>query len=85
MRTTIDIDEDLSSKLRRIASKRGASFKEVINEAIRRGLAAQERAPRRRTPFRVEPFRSAFRPGVDPLRLNALVDELEIQDRLGAR
>ena len=27
--------------------------------------------------FRVEPFNSAFRPGVDPLRLNQLVDELE--------
>ena len=28
-------------------------------------------------PFRIDTFRSAFRPGVDPLKLNQLSDELE--------
>jgi hypothetical protein len=85
VRTTIDIDDELTVKLRRLADKRGASFKLVVNEAIRRGLSAQEPRRRRRAAFRVVPFDSAFRPGVDPIRLNALVDDLEVQDRLGAR
>lgn len=85
VRTTIDLDDDLTEKLRRLATKQGASLKTVVNQAIRRGLAAQERPLRRRTPFRVEPFHSAFRPGVDPVKLNQLVDELEIRDGLGGR
>lgn len=85
MRTTIDLDDDLTEKLRRLADKQGTSLKHVVNQAIRRGLSAQDPPRRRRAAFRVKPFHSAFRPGVDPLRLNQLVDELEIQDRLAAR
>ena len=46
---------------------------------IRRGLAAQELHPPAPAAVRVRPFRSAFRPGVDPQRLNQLVDELEVE------
>jgi len=63
-------------RLRELARREGRSFKEVVDEALRRGLAAQEVAePAKR--YRVETFRSGFRAGVDPLRLNQLVDELE--------
>ena len=82
VRTTIDLDDDLTEKLRRLAHKQGTSLKHVVNQAIRRGLSSQEPPRRRRAPFRVKPFHSAFRPGVDLLKLNQLVDDLEIQDRL---
>jgi hypothetical protein len=84
VRTTIDLDEDLADKLRRQAAKRRTSLREVVNDAIRRGLSAQEPPRRRAAPFRVKPFASAFRPGVDPLRLTQLVDELEVRDRLSS-
>ncbi|GMV12091.1 MAG: ribbon-helix-helix protein, CopG family [Polyangiaceae bacterium] len=85
MRTTIDLDHDLTEKLRRLAEKQGTSLKAVVNQAIRRGLSAQEPPHRRRKAFRIEPFHSAFRAGVDPVKLNQLVDELEIREGLGGR
>jgi hypothetical protein len=71
------LDDDVAVKLRDLAHRRKQPFKEVVNEVLRRGLAAQapRLAPRR--PFSVKSFRSAFRPGIDPLKLNQLNDELE--------
>lgn len=77
MRTTLTLDDDVAAKLRELAHRRRVPFKEVVNEVLRRGLAAQERRGESRRPFPVEVFRSAFRPGVDPLKLNQLGDELE--------
>ena len=76
MRTTLTLEDELARRLRDLARRKGRSFKEVVNEALRRGMSAQEVAePAER--YRVETFRSGFRAGVDPLRLNQLVDELE--------
>jgi hypothetical protein len=79
MRTTLTLDDDVAARLKALAERRKASFKETVNMVLRRGLSAQERATRPTKPFRVEPFRSAFRAGVDPLRLNQLSDEIEAE------
>jgi hypothetical protein len=51
-------------------------FEQVVNDAIRRGLAprASGRAPAR---YRVRPHRTTLRPGIDAGSFNRLVDELE--------
>lgn len=77
MRTTLTLDDDVAVKLRELAHRRRIPFKEVVNTVLRRGLAAQDRRDESGRPFRVEVFRSPFRPGVDPLKLNQLSDELE--------
>jgi hypothetical protein len=77
MRTTVAIDDDLFEKLKEMAAKRKQPFTAAVNETLRRGLSAPRPRSARRAPFRVEPFDSAFRPGVDPLRLNQLVDDLD--------
>ena len=76
MRTTLTLDDSLAVQLKEEAVRSGRSFKDVVNEALRRGLAAQGRRPRPR-PYRLEP-RSLGRPaaGVD------LVKALEVADRL---
>ena len=79
MRTTVTIDDDLLEKLKEAARKRRQPFTRIVNETLRHGLSAQRPRQSRRAPFRVESFESPFRPGVDPLRLNQLVDDLEIQ------
>ncbi|MCU0726648.1 MAG: ribbon-helix-helix domain-containing protein [Planctomycetes bacterium] len=84
MRTTLTLDDDLAARLRELAQRRGMSFRAVLNDALRRGLTAPEAGARKKRRFRVRTFRSAFRPGVDPLKLNQLVDELETR-RSGAR
>ena len=52
MRTTITLDDDVAAKLQSVARRSGRAFKAVVNETLRRGLAAGA-APVRREPFRV--------------------------------
>jgi predicted DNA-binding ribbon-helix-helix protein len=79
MRTTLTLDDDVAVKLRELAERQKLTFKQAVNQVLRRGLTAQERPARRGKSYRVETFRSAFRPGVDPLRLTQLSDELEVE------
>lgn len=75
MRTTLTLDPNLAQQLKDEAARQRKTFKEVVNEAIRRGL---ERGPRRRhVRYRVQPHKTTLRPGVDLEGLNKLADELE--------
>jgi hypothetical protein len=38
MRTTLTLDDDVAAMLRRIQKKTDATFKDVVNEALRQGL-----------------------------------------------
>lgn len=83
MRTTIALDDDLAEKLQAMAHKQRVSLRKVVNETLRRGLSAQTHRTPRREPFRTDTFESPFRAGVDPLRLNQLVDDLEAERNSG--
>lgn len=80
MRTTVTLDDDVAARVVELAHQRKTSFKAMLNELIRRGLTAQQARSGRRRRFRVVPHPAEFRVGVDPLRLNQLVDELETAD-----
>lgn len=82
MRTTVAIDDDLFERLKDVAAKRRQPFTRIVNETLRRGLSGARPRAERREPYRVETFASAFRPGVDPLRLNQVLDDLDAR-RLG--
>jgi hypothetical protein len=77
MRTSFDLDDDLADKLKRLAAKQGVSLRRVLNDVLRRGLSKQSVKATRKKPYRTDTFRSAFRPGVDAMKLNQLVDELD--------
>lgn len=79
MRTTLTLDDDLARQLQDQARRRGESFKSVVNEVLRRGLHGGKSAVRLPR-FKVEPKACGFQSGVDPLRLNQLNDEMEIED-----
>lgn len=51
MRTTLTIDDDLDATLRRLSEIRGQAMRQVINDLLRAGLAADV-APREARPFR---------------------------------
>jgi hypothetical protein len=53
MRTTLTLDEDVAARVKAECRSSGRSFKETVNEVLRRGLAARPR-PRGREPFKVE-------------------------------
>lgn len=79
MRTTLTLDDDVAARLRELAHRRGLSFKQVVNSVLRHGLGALESCAEGGLPFQVEVFRSRFRLGADPLKLNRLNDDLEIR------
>ncbi len=80
MRTTVTLEQDVADKLKEYARRRRTSFKVALNTVLRRGLAAQEAAPSPRRRFAVEPHSSRLQPGVDPGKLNQVVDQIEAED-----
>jgi hypothetical protein len=55
MRTTLTIDPDVAVQLQRLRRERDARLKDVINDALRRGLQQMEE-PKPRKPFRMKTF-----------------------------
>jgi hypothetical protein len=76
MRTTLTLDPDVVQLLKDAEARQRRSFKEVVNDAIRRGLAPQA-SVRDAGPYRVRPHETALRPGIDVAGFNRLADELE--------
>lgn len=76
MRTTLTLDDDVADKLKLLSKKRKLPFRRVLNDVLRQGLSGKSAAEASKA-FEVRTFRSAFRPGVDPMKLNQLLDELE--------
>jgi len=52
MRTTLTLDEDVAAMLERLRKARNGNFKDLVNEALRRGLRQMAARPRRKEPFR---------------------------------
>ncbi len=76
MRTTLTLDPDVARMIEEEAHRQRKTIKQVVNEALRRGLAPEVRvrAPGR---YRVRRHESELQPGIDAGSLNALADELE--------
>jgi hypothetical protein len=52
MRTTLTIDDDVAAQLERLRRSSDASLKDLINDALRRGLRELNSRPKRKEPFR---------------------------------
>ena len=77
MRTTLTLDDELARALKKRAFETGRSFKAVVNEALRAGLAAGQAPPAAR-PYRLKPASlGGVRPGIDLDRALGLADALE--------
>lgn len=75
MRTTVTLDEDVLRAVKAEAHRSQRPFKVVLNDLLRRAVAAP--ASGRHKAFKVEPHHTRLAPGVDRLRFNQLADELE--------
>jgi hypothetical protein len=51
MRTTLTLDEDVAAILERLRKSRDASLKDLVNEALRRGLKDMTSRTERRKPL----------------------------------
>lgn len=78
MRTTLTIDDDLARTLKETAHRQRRAFRDVVNDALRRGIGQSVGDPPAR--YTVEPLHLGFAPGVDLRRLNQLADDLDAQE-----
>lgn len=78
MRTTLTLDDDLAAKLRARAAKLRVPLKQLVNDTLRTGLHVKTAAKPRR--YKIKPHSFGLRPGIDPDKLNQLVDELEVEE-----
>ena len=82
MRTTVSLDRDIEQILRETALRTHRSFKRVLNETLRNGIAAstpaekQEAKPKR---FVVKAHSMHLRPGIDLRKVNELIGDLEVE------
>lgn len=81
MRTTITLEPDVAEKIRQAGRSGTRSQKQIINEALRRGLQTGEQKTKPEA-YRIETFDSPFRAGIDTAKLNQMVDELEVEAQL---
>lgn len=82
MRTTLTLDDDLADSLKEQARLQNKPFRRVVNDALRRGMSPAARgAPMPR--YRVVPNKGGLAPGVDPMKLNQLNDQLETEEFTG--
>ena len=77
MRTSLTLDDDVSPKLKAEQSRAGLSFKEIVNETLRRGRASRRAAARRQS-FRVTARDlGRLRPGLSLDNVGELIEQTE--------
>lgn len=81
MRTTLTIDDELATSIERLRQRQGVGLRQVINDLLRKGLLADAERPEPKV-YVGPTFKTGLRPGIDPTRMNQLVDELEVEEYL---
>jgi hypothetical protein len=80
MRTTLTLDPDVVRMIEEEVHRLRKPFKQVVNDALRRGLAPGARRGST-SRYRVRPHAAQLLPGLDRGKFNALVDDLEDRAR----
>lgn len=78
MRTTLNIDNEIAAALKALARKSDRTVDVVVNEVLRNGLATGAKPAADQGSFRVASARRGFLPGIDPMKLNQLAGDLEV-------
>ena len=76
MRTTLTIDDDISSLVEQEVRRSGSSFKATVNRLLRLGLTAAVQ-PETSKPFEVTPFPLGLKPGLNYDCIAELLEEAE--------
>lgn len=54
MRTTLTLDDDVAARIERLRRQRDANLKDIINDALRRGLDDLNRGSKPKEPFKTQ-------------------------------
>jgi hypothetical protein len=76
MRTTLSLDDDVAAMLEQVRKARETTFKQVVNDALREGLARLS-SPTEPRPFQTQPIDlgSCYYPNLD--NVWEVLDEVE--------
>lgn len=77
MRTTVTIEADVEQKLRKLMTRNHYTFKQALNETLRRGLAPHTSKDSK--PFEIKTRPLGLKSGMDLIRLNELAHELGVE------
>ena len=75
MRTTLSLDDDVTSLLNQEMRRSGSSFKEAVNHFLRLGLTASQKPARK--PFQVKPRPLGLPAGVTYDDVEQVIEALE--------
>lgn len=76
MRTTLTIDDDIAGQIRKVVASSGKSFKSIVNDALRAGMA-KDRIAEAAEPYRLTPVSMG-----DVVGSHDLDKALQLADRL---
>jgi hypothetical protein len=76
VRTTLTLDDDVAARLQTESRRSGRSFKDVVNDYLRRGLEGGHPSPPRK-PFKVKARALGLRPGMDYDNVADLLEHIE--------
>jgi hypothetical protein len=54
MRTTLTLDDDVAAAIERLRRARDANLKDIVNEALRKGLSDLTARPKQREPYQTQ-------------------------------
>jgi hypothetical protein len=73
-RTTVTLEDDVVERLTALMRRTGRPLKDVLNDAVRRGLDRPSSPP---TPFRVETRDLGTQPGIELDDISQLLEQIE--------
>ncbi len=81
MRTTLRLDDDVADFVKEQSRAQNKSFEQVVNETLRLSMA-QSAKPVDTREFLVKPCNSGLAEGIDTVRLNQVLDDLDVEEFL---
>jgi hypothetical protein len=82
MRTTLTIEDDVAFGLQRLQEiERDRTFKEIVNDVLRKGLKVKSNRPTKKKRFVVKPFDLGLKEGLSYDNIQELLDIAEGPDR----
>jgi len=79
MRKTLELEEDVAAELETAVQATGLSFNQIVNEAVREGLAkVRSKLPVKAKPFQQRIHKMGLNPQIDYSKTSALLDDLDV-------
>ena len=78
IRTTVTLDDDVLDRARIISRRKGIAFRQGLNDLLRKGIEAEQRAwDEQPSPFQVKPFSLGHDANLSYDKIGDLLEQLE--------